>query len=81
MTISSPHVSEMRDRRLTDAEVELPFEHEHYGAWVQMQVVRAGEIERNGLIRRETTFGCPSCGYELTESILTAVSIEASKAG
>ena len=74
-------MSEMRDRRLTEPEIELPFEHEHYGAWVPMQVVRSGEVERNGLIRREIAFCCPSCGYELTESILTAVSIEASKAG
>ena len=74
-------MSEMRDRRLTEPEIELPFEHEHYGAWVPMQVVRSGEIERDGLIRRETAFRCPSCGYELTESSPTALSAEAAKAG
>lgn len=61
-------IAEMRDRRLTEPATDLPFEHEHYGAWVQMELVDAAEIERRGWIRRVTTYLCPSCGYELTES-------------
>ena len=58
----------MRDRRLTEPVVEQPFEHEHYGEWVPMVLLRAVEVERDGWIRREVTYSCPSCSYELAES-------------
>lgn len=64
-------MAEMRDRRLTEPAVEQPFEHEHYGAWVTMHLVRSVDIEREGWMRRATTFSCPSCAYELTESTPT----------
>jgi hypothetical protein len=61
-------ISQMRDRRLTQPAIDLPFEHEHYGAWVPMELVHDAEVERRGWVRRVTVFSCPSCGYELTES-------------
>ena len=61
-------MAEMRDRRLTEPAVDEPFEHEHYGSWVAMQLVRSVDVEREGWVRRATTFSCPSCAYELTES-------------
>jgi hypothetical protein len=61
-------MSDLRDRRLTEPAVLQPFDHEHYGDWVPMQFVGSVEVERHGWIRREVTFSCPSCSYELTES-------------
>ena len=61
-------MADLRDRRLTEPGADQPFDHEHYGDWVPMQVVRCIEVEREGWIRREVTFACPSCTYELTES-------------
>lgn len=59
---------DLRDRRLTEPDADQPFEHEHYGSWVPMELLRSVEVERQGWLRRETTFSCPSCAYELTES-------------
>lgn len=59
---------ELRDRRLTEPDSDQPFEHEHYGSWVRMELLRSVEVERHGWVRQETTFSCPSCAYELTES-------------
>jgi hypothetical protein len=59
---------DLRDRRLTEPAADQPFEHQHYGDWVPMVLLRSAEVEREGWIRREDTFSCPSCSYELTES-------------
>jgi hypothetical protein len=61
-------LSDLRDRRLNEPAAEEPFEHEHSGDWVPMVFLRAVEVERDGWIRREVTYSCPSCRYELTES-------------
>lgn len=61
--------SELRDRRLDVATADdSPFDHEHYGRWVRMELTRSSEHARDGLVRRSRTFVCPSCSYELTES-------------
>lgn len=61
-------MSDIQDRRLTDRTTDLPFDHEHYGDWVQMELVSTTEVVRGGWIRRVLTYSCPSCGYELSES-------------
>jgi hypothetical protein len=61
--------SDLRDRRLDEATGDdAPFDHEHYGRWVRMQLTRSSEFARDGLIRRSRTYVCPSCSYELTET-------------
>ena len=61
-------MSELRDRRLVEPDVDAPFDHKHYGDWVEMELVASTETTRNGWVRRERTYSCPSCGYELSES-------------
>lgn len=60
---------EMRDRRLFDPDTDRPFEHEHDGAWVRMQLIASGDVVRAGSVRRQAVYACPSCGYELSESM------------
>jgi hypothetical protein len=62
--------SELRDRRLDDeaAADDAPFDHQHYGRWVRMELTRSNELARDGLVRRSRTYVCPSCSYELTET-------------
>ena len=60
--------SELRDRRLENPADDAPFDHEHYGRWVRMDLTRTSETARDGVIRRSRTYVCPSCSYELTET-------------
>jgi hypothetical protein len=36
-----------------------------------MELVASAEVRRDGWVRCELTYACPSCGYELTESTPT----------
>jgi hypothetical protein len=64
-------MSEMRDRRLTLPNTDTPFDHKHHGTWITMELVASAEVRRDGWVRCELTYACPSCGYELTESTPT----------
>lgn len=64
----------MRDRRINDPAAETPFDHQHYGEWVQMDLAASSEDVRDGVVRRTRTYVCPSCSYELTENEPVAIS-------
>jgi hypothetical protein len=67
-TYGAGSVPDLRDRRLIKPEADTPFDHQHYGQWVEMTLVSATETVRDGMVRRTRTYVCPSCTYELTES-------------
>ena len=60
--------SDVRDRRVAEPDADPPFEHEHTGSWVRMYRTSETVAARDGWLRRERIYTCPSCGYELTES-------------
>lgn len=51
-----------------DPGTDAPFDHQHYGQWVRMDLTSSTETVRNGVVRRSRTYVCPSCSYELTEN-------------
>ena len=59
--------AELRSRSFAEPNSDTPFDHLHDGEWVTLDLTGQRDMNEGDTVRRERSYECPVCGYELTE--------------